>query len=535
MPAKVAKAAKSPTKAKKARTKRKPAKAALDRRTRSTPTPTAAPTEKLLDMQQAIELLKTTRPTFYRWLRTGKIRGMKVGRQWRFEPAEIDRFLKGEAPRIELRADIGPFVEELRKRAEALGAPALPLPEETDVQAAIAEIFRIGVAMRATDVHIHPLAEEGSGARAAVVRYRVDGVLQRGVEFDIRLLAPVMQQWKAMGACDPQQVKRPQDARMMFEAGGARIDLRLSFLPCAFGESLTVRILRPNGGIIALDDVGYADADRDRLARALGSPWGLILLTGPTGSGKTTTLYACLSHVAGPEVKVITSEAPVEYVFPWMIQTQLDPAEGVSLARLARSALRADPDVIMIGELRDPETANLSLQAALTGHLVLTTLHANDTARALVRLVEMDCPPFVVADATKLVLSQRLVRLLCPHCSRETVVEPQRLARAGQLARTGGIDWDALPKHFRAAVGCDQCKHLGYRGRNVVTEVLEVTPEIGQALRLRASVEELRAIAVSQGMTTMAADGVRRAAAGETSLDEVLRVLAGLTGLELKT
>jgi excisionase family DNA binding protein len=485
----------------------------------------------LLDAGGAIELLRTTRPTFYRWLRTGKINGLKVGRQWRFERAEIERFLKGEEPRIELRADIAPFVDELRERADALGAPALGLPEETAVKSAIAQVIRLGLIMHASDIHVHPLAEETGQARKAVVRYRIDGVLHSVTEFDIRLLAPIMEQWKALGACDPHQLRRPQDARMIFETGhmhadqGVRVDLGLSFLPSTLGESLTCRILDLGTSILSLDRIDYAPRDRERLLRALGAPSGLILLTGPAGSGKTTNLYSCLQHVSRPEIKVVTIEDPVEYVYPWMVQTQVDPSEGATFARLLRSALRSDPDVIMIGELLDGETANLSLQAAMTGHLVFTTLHADDTARALLRLVEMECPPFVIGDAARLVLAQRLVRLLCPHCSRETAAEPQRLAWAEHVARAGGLDWDSLPKRFRSAAGCDQCKQLGYRGRNIITEVMEVSPEIGAALRRGASVNELRTIAVGQGMTTMSADGIRKAAEGKTTLEEVFRLL----------
>jgi len=488
--------------------------------------PPARPATDLLDANEAMDLLKTTRPTFYRWLRTGKIKGLKVGRQWRFERTDVERFLKGEEPRIELRADIGPFVDELRSRADALGAPALTLPEETDLQIAISQVIRLGLVMRASDIHVHPLAKEGGQAHKAVVRYRIDGVLHPVAEFDIRLLAPIMQQWKSMSACDPHQLKKPQDARMMFDAGDKRLDLRLCFVPSTLGESLTCRILDRGGSILTLDQIDYAPGDRERLLRALRGPMGLMVLSGPAGSGKTTVLYSCLQHAAGPEVKVVTIEDPVEYVYPWMVQSQVDPSEGVTFSRLMRSALRSDPDVIMIGELRDGETANLALQAAMTGHLVLTTLHAHDTPRALARLVEMGCPPFVVGDATKLVLSQRLVRLLCPRCGKEGGIEPQRLARAEHLARVGGLDWDSLPKRFRIAAGCDQCRQLGYRGRNVIAELLEVTPEIDEALRHGASVNELRTIAVGQGMTTMAADGVRKAAEGKTSLDEVFRVLA---------
>jgi type II secretory ATPase GspE/PulE/Tfp pilus assembly ATPase PilB-like protein len=276
---------------------------------------------------------------------------------------------------------------------------------------------------------------------------------------------------------------------------------------------------------VTLDRIDYAPRDRERLLRALRGPMGLILLCGPAGCGKTTVLYSCLQHVARPEIKVVTIEDPVEYVYPWMVQSQVDPSEGVTFSRLARSALRSDADVIMIGELRDGETANLSLQASLCGHLVMSQLHANDAPRALVRLVEMGCPPFVIGDTTKLVMSQRLVRQLCPHCSRDAVIDPKRLARVEYLARTGGLDWGSLPKRFREAAGCDRCKHLGFRGRNIIAELLEVTPEIGAALRRGAAVDEMRAIAVGQGMTTMAADGVRKAADGKTSLEEVFRVL----------
>jgi excisionase family DNA binding protein len=491
--------------------------------------PKVAPAADLLDAGEAIELLKTTRPTFYRWLRTGKIKGLKVGRQWRFERAEIDRFLKGEEPRIELRADIGPLVEDVRSRADAIGAPGGEPPDEAPdkpgVQEAVDQIIRLGFGLRASDIHIQPLADEGLTARTAVVRYRVDGVLQQGPSFDIRLLAPLLERWKVFSACDPHQVKRPQDARMIIEAGGVRADLRLCFMPAALGETLTVRILRPDDAVISLDRIDYAPGDRQRLLRALQAPYGLILVTGPAGSGKTTNLYACLSHMAGPAVNTMTVEDPVEMFFPWMVQTGINVAEGLTYERAVRAVLRSDPDVIMIGELRDIETVDLALRAALTGHVVLTTLHSDDAIRALIRLVEVGCPASLVADAVRLAAAQRLVRLLCPKCSRRADPAPKRLARAIELCRAGGIDWDSLPNDFREPVGCNACSGTGYLGRNIIAEVLEVTPEIGAALRRNAPVDEMRAIAVGQGMTTMAADGVRKAAEGKTSLDEVLRVL----------
>jgi len=476
-------------------------------------------------MKEAIGRLGTTRPTFYRWLRTGKIKGLKVGSQWRFERAEIDRFLRGEEPRIELRADIGPLVRELTKRADRLGAKAVSLPDETDIQQAVAQAIRLGFASRASDIHVHPHPGDDGTARTAIMRYRIDGVLQPGLEFDIRVLPAVVEQWKRSVGCDPRESQRPQMGRMKFEYGGEPVDVFVSFVPCVRGESLTARLLVQANALISLEQIDYSAADRAKLLRALHASHGLILVTGPTGCGKTTNLYACLKHLAGPTVKTVTVEDPVEIVFPWMVQTPLNTPEGMTYQRAMRAMLRSDPDVIMIGELRDGETANLSIQAALTGHMVLTQLHADDAIRALLRMVEMGCPPFVVGDATRLATSQRLVRLLCAECSEEAELDSEHLARAVELCRVGGVDWNSLPKRFRRPVGCDECNQTGYLGRSIIAEVLEVTPEISAALRRNASVDEMRAIAVGQGMTTMAADGVRKAAEGKTSLAEVLRVL----------
>ena len=510
-------------------TRKRPAKKAQRKPTGAGQSVAAESTERLLTMNEAIERLGTTRPTFYRWLRTGKIKGLKVGRQWRFEPAEIDRFLKGEEPRIELRADIGPLVRELTKRADRLGAKAVSLPDETDIQQAVAQAIRLGFASRASDIHVHPHPGDDGTARRAIMRYRIDGVLQPGIEFDIRLLPAVVEQWKRLVACDPHESRRPQDGRMKFEYGGESVTVFACFVPSIRGESLTARLLALASAVISLDRIDYSPDDRAKLMRALHGPRGLLLVTGPTGCGKTTNLYSCLTHLAGPTVKTMTIEDPVEIAFPWMVQTQLNVPEGVTFQRTVRAMLRSGADVIMIGELRDGETANVAVQAALTGHVVLTTLHADDAIRALIRLVEIGCPPFVVGDATRLVTSQRLVRLLCTDCSEEADPGSEHLARAVEACRAGGVIWDALPKRFRNPVGCDKCNQTGYRGRNIIAELLEMTPEIGAALRRNASVDEIRAIAVGQGMTTMAADGIRKAAEGKTSLEEVLRVLPAPT------
>ena len=485
------------------------------------------PQGELLGMDQAIARVKTSRATFYRWLREGRIKGMKLGRQWRFYKEDIERFLKGQAPQIDLPADIAPLIRTLSKRVKEFRARDISQPNATKVERAVTLMIQLGVLMRASDIHITPHIMEGKLQSVAVLRYRVDGALHRVAEIDIRLLPAVVQQWKTMAACNVHECVKPQDGRIMLDLAEKQIDLRVSFFPAALGESLTARILdRDIGGLLKLDRIDFAPRDREKLLHAIESPWGLVVITGPTGCGKTTVLYACLNHVACAERKVMSVEDPVEVFLPWVVQTQLSPTQGVTFSSAVRSMLRSDPDVIMIGEVRDRETLALSLQSALTGHIVLTTLHADESARALKRMVEIGEAPFVVAEATKLIIAQRLVRKLCADCA-VTQHPPEDLpARAEALARAGGLDWDSLPKTFRAAVGCPKCGKTGFRGRNVIAEALEVTPEIGAALRRGASVEELRTIAVGQGMTTMAADGVRRAAAGETTLQEVQRVLA---------
>jgi excisionase family DNA binding protein len=479
-------------------------------------------------MSQAIELLKTSRPTFYRWLREGKVKGMKVGRQWRFYREDIERFLKGQEPRIELPADLKPLIKHLRRRVEELGAKDVSPEGASDVIRAVSLMIRLAVAMNASDIHIEPHMREGAEGAVALLRYRIDGVLHPVAEIDMRLLPAIDTRWKAMAACDVHEKARPQDGRILIKLAdtGKQVDLRVSFLCAALGPSLCVRVLDPDVvRPLDLDGIGYSSRDKEALLRAIEAPWGTTLLTGPTGIGKTTTLYACLNHLAGPDRKLMTIEDPVEFFLPWVVQVPLRPRDGVTFPVALRSLLRSAPNVIMVGEVRDFETLQVVHQASLTGHIVLTTLHADEAARALKRMVEMGSDPFVVADSTRLILSQRLIRKLCAVCSKEQEPVGSRLERAAELARAGGFDWESVSKKFWAPAGCSACHQTGFRGREVIAEALEVTPEIGAALRRGASVEELRSIAVGQGMTTMAADGIRRAAAGTTSLDEVLRVL----------
>jgi len=511
------------TKATKGRPKTK-TKPKAERET-SPPTRAERAPGELMDMAHAIELLKTTRPTFYRWLRSGKIKGMKVGRQWRFYREDIERFLKGEEPRIELTTDITPLTRALRDRLKDLGARELPETDEREVRTTVNHMIVLARKMDATDMHIAPQLKEAGGEPIAVLRYRVDGVLQPGAEFDARLLPAIVARWKTMAACDVHEQVKPQDSRIMMRYGGDKFDMRVCFLPASLGESLTARILDRSTAILTLDRIDYASRDKELLLKALQAPWGLILIAGAAGSGKTTVLYACLNYLAGPECKIVTVEDPVEMVLPWAVQVQVRPEQGLTFPRAVRSVLRSAPDVILIGQVRDLDTLSLAQEAALTGHLVMTTLHVDEAAGALKRMVDIGADPFVVVEATRLVLAQRLVRKLCPHCSVEETPRANQLDWAAEVTRKSGFNLQSLTPKFRKAVGCDKCRMTGYTGRTVIAETLEVTPEIGKSLRNRASLEELKAIAVGQGMTTMAADAVRRAANGETTLDEIVRVI----------
>ena len=486
------------------------------------------PERELIDMGEAIKLLKTTRPTFYRWLRAGKIKGMKLGRQWRFYREDVERFLTGQEPRVDLPADMGPLIRTLRERVEKLGVRDASWDDLNEVQQAVRLMIVLGVLSRASDIHITPHIKDRSTTCVAVLRNRIDGVLHPVAEIDMRLAPAIVEEWKRMAACDVHDKDRPQDGRIMMTLPeckeGQPLDMRVCFLPTGLGPSVTVRLLEP-AAVLNLTRIDYAPHDLERIRRGLSHPWGIILATGPTGSGKTTTLYACLNELAKPEAKVMSVENPIECFLPWVTQVEVRDAAGLTFERAMRSVLRSDPDVILFGEIRSFEALCVNQQAALTGHLVLTTLHTDEAAGALRRMVDMGSDPFLIADSTKLIIAQRLIRRLCPHCSVEEKAPPaDRLDAAAEAARRGGVNLHSIPHNFRKAVGCPKCGRTGYRGRTVAAETLEVTPEIGRALRNGAPVEELRAIAVGQGMTTMAADGARRAASGETSLDEVMRV-----------
>lgn len=512
------------------RPKRKP-EPVRKQNSKSKPDPKSA--DDLISMQDAIDILKTTRPTFYRWLRSGKIKGMKVGRQWRFYREDIEKFLKGEAPRIDLPADIKPLLNDLKDQAGKLGIRKKFAADIPELDRAVSLMLAIGVMNKASDIHICPNMTYDSKAVAVTLRYRIDGILHQALEFDSRLLPGIIEQWKRMANADVNEKLKPQEGRIITEiddpeseTGERVVDIRVCFVPTGLGESLTARILDSSRLVMDLDKIDFTPEVREKLLRHVKAPWGLILFTGPTGSGKTTVMYCCINQLACPELKVMSIEDPIEYYLPWVTQMMVNEPQGITFKSMFKAIMRSDPDVIMIGEIRDLETLNNAMQGALTGHLVMTQLHVNEAARALTRMMDIGADPFVVADATRMIVAQRLVRLLCKECSVKDKPPRENLEWAKETANSGGLNWKSLPKNFRKPKGCKKCNGIGFKGRNIVVELLEVTPEIGKAVRERAGIDELTEIAIGQGMITIAADAVRRAANGETSLDETMRVVA---------
>ena len=497
-----------------------------DKRSREGAAPDHPPAaaDDLLTMEQAIAMVKTTRPTFYRWLRTGKVKGMKVGRQWRFTREELQRLLKGEAPVIDAPVSVEPLVEQISRRYVEAAGKAMSL-QGNGVSRAASSIFVLASVSRASDIHIAPHAARADGPGTARVRLRIDGVLHTVAEFDLRLLPALIARFKVICACDVHEQDRIQYGRCMCSVDGRAMDFRLCFMPAHWGESVAIRLLIRDVMLPNLDQLPLAEADRQKYREAIGRPNGIILVCGPAGCGKTTTMYAGLQKVDREQLKVMTVEDPVECSFAGMVQTQVNAQAGITCASALRSIHRSDPDVVMVGELRDPEVVQIVLQMALTGHLIFSQLHTNDAASTLTRLLDLHADAFLTGETLRLVISQRLVRQLCEQCRRRVELNAEQAEHARDLVKAGGIDWDSMDKRFHKSMGCTHCAQTGYRGRTLVTEAMVMTVELAAALRRGAAVEELRTIAVGQGMTTMAADGVRRAAAGETTLDEVIRVM----------
>ncbi len=368
---------------------------------------------------------------------------------------------------------------------------------------------------RASDIHVEP-AED-----CLRIRYRIDGVLHEIMRSPKAIASGVTSRLKIMSDIDIAERRKPQDGRLTITTNGRTIDLRVATLPTVWGEKIVMRILDNSNTRLALQDLGFSDGNLVRFEKSYVKPYGMILVTGPTGSGKSTTLYATLNVVSKPEINVITVEDPVEYRLPGINQVQVNPKAGLTFAAALRSILRSDPDVVLLGEIRDHETAQIAVEAALTGHLVLSTLHTNDAPSAITRLTEMDVEPFLVGSALDAVLAQRLARKLCSKCAEEYTPERADLDAVG----FGLLRDEPVPTLMRP-VGCPACSKTGYKGRLALHEVMTVSEEIERLTVTRASSTEIAAVAREQGMTTLRQDGMAKVRAGRTTIDEILRVVA---------
>lgn len=365
---------------------------------------------------------------------------------------------------------------------------------------------------RASDIHIEP---QDKNLR---VRFRIDGVLREVVTFPRHTHASLISRVKIMSEMDIAEKRLPQDGRIKVNEAGRDIDIRVSTLPTILGEKAVLRILDKQTVILDINSLGFSADNLSKYRNLYRQPHGMILVSGPTGSGKTTTLYSTLATVNVPGKNIITVEDPVEYRLDGINQVQVNPRAGLSFANGLRSILRQDPNIIMVGEVRDTETADIAVRSALTGHLVLSTAHTNDAPGAITRLIDMEIEPFLAASSVLGVVAQRLVRVICPEC-KQKYTSPADSPERHFL----GLSPDDPVTLYRG-IGCLRCGHSGYRGRVAIHEVMPVTPEMHELIIRRASTGELAALARSQGMTTMREDGIAKAAAGLTTVEEVMRV-----------
>ncbi len=389
----------------------------------------------------------------------------------------------------------------------------LEVDEDAPVVRWVDALLERAINDRASDIHLEPTEAEMR------VRLRIDGVLHEVDAVPLGIQAALVSRLKILSGLDITERRVPQNGRITKQIGTRSVDMRAATLPTVWGEKVVLRVLDTGGLALDLRKLGFTDDNYGRYSAGFRKPHGMILVTGPTGSGKSTTLYATLTEIARPEVNVITVEDPVEYRIAGVNQVQVNPKAGMTFAAVLPAILRNDPDVVLIGEIRDSTTAQLAIEAALTGHLVLSTLHTNDAPSALPRLIEMGIEPFLVGSALDCVLAQRLARRLCEWCKQPYHPTESELAAVGWPF--GSLD---RPETLWRAAGCHSCAGTGFRGRLAVIEVMPVSEEIGRLAIGHSSAAELTKVAVAEGMTRLRSDGLRKVAAGLTTVEEVVRI-----------
>jgi general secretion pathway protein E len=420
------------------------------------------------------------------------------------DPTLIEKYLN----KIELSESINGILNEIRRE---ISTSAADNPQESSgVLKLIEAILKTSILSRASDIHIEPTEKN------CMVRSRIDGMLTETFLFEKDIYPPLSSRMKLLSNMDIAEKRKPQDGRFSAKILSKEYDFRISALPTLFGESIVIRILDKSKIMIKLENLGMHPENYNKFARAMHSPYGIILVTGPTGSGKSTTLYAALNAIKSVETKIITVEDPIEYQLNLVQQVHVNEKANLTFASALRSILRQDPDIIMIGEIRDHETLRIAVQAALTGHLVFSTLHTNDAISAITRAIDMGIEPYLISGSLVAIEAQRLIRKLCPSCKTKINIPNSMYERIKTF----------IPDEytFYKAVGCEKCSQTGYLGREMISEILPISEKISSMIAQGTTKEELKRQAYAEGFIDLFKDGIIRAAKGITSIDEVLRV-----------
>jgi len=394
-----------------------------------------------------------------------------------------------------------------------LESQEITLAEEAPIVRLVDQLIIKGVKETATDIHFEP------DENTLRVRYRIDGVMQVGPALPKTIQPPVLARLKILSDVNIAESRSPMDGRVKFRLGKKVVDIRSSFFPTIFGYNVVFRLLDKSRVVLGLENLGFDSKNLEKFKNIIKKPYGIVLVTGPTGSGKTTTLYSALSYLNSLDKNIITIEDPVEYEFPIIRQSQINLKAGLSFASGLRSILRQDPDIIMVGEMRDEETIDMSIRAALTGHLVFSTLHTNDAVSAIPRLLDMGVERFLLASTVNAVIAQRLVRKVCPYCKEQYIPDSLILRRAGWIG-------EERPKLIRGK-GCEKCNNTGYKGRTGIFETFIISPRIRQLVSSGKDFTEIKNAALEENMTTLFKDGINKAKKGITTLEEVIRVAYG--------
>jgi len=431
----------------------------------------------------------------------------------------IEKYYEMESALKQAEEEAGPTPEVIKQEEELDITKLKQLGEEAPVIRLVNNIISQAIVEGASDIHVEPLE------RSLRVRYRIDGILYEKQTFPKTIQPGIISRFKIMANMDIAEKRIPQDGRISLKFEGRKIDFRVSSLPTVYGEKIVLRILDKSKALMPLEKLGFSAENLKKFEEIIAQPYGMVLISGPTGSGKTTTLYSALHRLNTPTRNIITVEDPVEYQIRGINQVQVNDKAGLTFASALRSILRQDPDIILIGEIRDSETARIAIESALTGHLVFSTIHTNDSASIPTRLIDMGIEPFLVASSLIGATAQRLIRKVCNYCKKPYRPDSEVLQNLSSQTSVNLEDID-----FYKGEGCDKCNHTGYKGRVAINEILPITPAVQKLIMKNASSREIAEQAKKEGMKTLLDDALTKAAEGLTTIEEVLRVVSTIEG-----